>query len=55
VEGALTVTFGPLVSLERFQSPDNEAADAALEEVMLAVARLLPPPMRGDYAGRLTE
>jgi hypothetical protein len=50
VEGALTVTFGPPVSLERFQKAGSEAADAALEEVMLAVARLLPPSMRGDYA-----
>jgi len=54
VEGALTVTFGPPVSLQPFQKAGSEAADAALEEVMLAVARLLPPSMHGAYAGRVT-
>ena len=52
VEGALTVTFGPPVSLEPFQATSEEAADAALDDVMAAVARLLPPSMRGAYAGR---
>ena len=52
VGGALTVTFGPPVSLEPFQAAGEEAADAALDEVMLAVARLLPPSMHGAYAGR---
>jgi len=50
-EGALMVTFGPPVSLERFQAADHEAA-AALDEVMLAVARLLPASMHGAYAGQ---
>jgi 1-acyl-sn-glycerol-3-phosphate acyltransferase len=54
VEGALTVTFGRPVSLEPFQAADSEAADAALDEVMLAIARLLPPSMHGAYAGRAT-
>jgi hypothetical protein len=40
--------------LEPFQAAGSEAADAALEEVMLAVARLLPPSMHGAYAGRVT-
>jgi 1-acyl-sn-glycerol-3-phosphate acyltransferase len=52
VEGALTVTFGPPVSLEPLQAAGDEAADNALDEVMLAVARLLPPSMHGAYAGR---
>jgi 1-acyl-sn-glycerol-3-phosphate acyltransferase len=51
-DGALTVTFGPPVSLEPFRAAGDEAADAALDEVMLAVARLLPPSMHGAYAGR---
>jgi hypothetical protein len=51
-DGALTVTFGPPVSLEPFRAAGDEAADAALDEVMLAVARLLPPTMRGPYARR---
>jgi 1-acyl-sn-glycerol-3-phosphate acyltransferase len=55
VEGALTVTFGPPVSLEPFQTAGDEAADAARDEVMLAVAHLLPPPMRGAYAGRAED
>lgn len=54
VEGALTVTFGPPVSLEPFQTADGEATDAALDNVMLAIARLLPPSMHGAYAGRVT-
>jgi hypothetical protein len=49
VDGALTVTFGPALSLERFRAAGDEAADAALDEVMLAVARLLPPSMHGAY------
>lgn len=49
VDGALTVTFGPPVSLEPFQTADSETAEAALDEVMLALARLLPPSMRGAY------
>jgi 1-acyl-sn-glycerol-3-phosphate acyltransferase len=52
VEGALTVTFGPPVSLEPFQAAGDEAADTVLDEVMLAVARLLPSSMHGAYAGR---
>jgi len=52
VDGALTVTFGPPVSLDAFHAPGDEAADAALDEVMLAVARLLPASMHGAYAGR---
>jgi 1-acyl-sn-glycerol-3-phosphate acyltransferase len=55
VEGALTVTFGPPVSLEPFQAGEGEAADAALDEVMVAVARLLPLSMRGAYAGRVAK
>ena len=50
MEGALTVTFGPLVSLEPFHAVGDQAADAALDEVMLAIARLLPPSMHGAYA-----
>jgi len=50
VEGSLTVTFGPPVSLEPFQAAGDEAADAALDEAMLAVARLLPSSMHGVYA-----
>jgi len=52
VEGALTVTFGRPVSLEPFQAAGDEAANAALDEVMQAVARLLPHSMHGAYAGR---
>jgi hypothetical protein len=52
VEGALTVTFGPPVRLEPSQAARDEAADAALDAVMLAVARLLPPSMHGAYAAR---
>jgi 1-acyl-sn-glycerol-3-phosphate acyltransferase len=52
MEGALTVTFGPPVRLEPSQAAGDEAADAALDEVMLAVARLLPPSMHGAYARR---
>jgi len=55
VDGAFTVTFGPTVSLGPFQVAGDEAADAALDEVMLAVARLLPPSMRGAYAGRAED
>jgi len=55
VEGALTVTFGPPVSLEPLRDAGDEAADAALDEVMLAVARLLPPSMHGAYAGQAEE
>ena len=51
-EGALTVTFGPPVSLARFQVAGREAAAAALDDVMLAVARLLPASMQGTYAGQ---
>ena len=51
LDGALTVTFGPPLSLECFRAAGDEAADAALDEVMLAVARLLPPSMRGPYGG----
>lgn len=51
VEGALTVTFGPPVSLEPFQAAGDEAADTVLDQVMLAVARLLPSSMHGTYAG----
>jgi 1-acyl-sn-glycerol-3-phosphate acyltransferase len=52
VDGALTVTFGPPVSLEPFRGENDDAADAALDEVMLAVARLLPFSMHGAYADR---
>ena len=52
VEGTLAVTFGPPVSLEPFRLPSDEAADAAVDEVMLALARLLPPSMHGAYAGQ---
>jgi len=52
VEGALTVTFGPPVSPEGFRTASHESTAAALDEVMLAVARLLPPSMHGAYAGR---
>jgi hypothetical protein len=52
IDGALTVAFGPPVTLEPLQAASEEDADAALDEVMVAVARLLPPSMRGAYAGR---
>jgi len=52
VDGALTVTFGPPVTLEPFQAASEEDADAALDEVMVAVARLLPPSMHGAYANQ---
>ena len=51
VDGALTVTFGPPVSLESLGESGDEAPDAALDEVMRAVAGLLPSSMRGVYAG----
>ena len=49
IDGALTVTLGPPVSLRSFEAAGDEAADAALDKVMLAVACLLPPSMRGAY------
>lgn len=55
VEGALTVTFGPPVLLERFLHASPGDAPAALDAVMTAVARLLPPSMRGAYAGRVED
>jgi 1-acyl-sn-glycerol-3-phosphate acyltransferase len=55
VEGALTVTFGPPLGLEPFQTDDSEAADAAMDEVMLAIASLLPPSIHGAYAGRVKQ
>jgi hypothetical protein len=51
-DGALTVTFGPPVTLEPSQTAGDEAADTVLDALMLAVARLLPASMRGPYSGR---
>ena len=52
VDGALTVAFGPPVTLDPPQTAGDEAADTVLDALMLAVARLLPASMRGPYAGR---
>ena len=48
--GALTARFGPPFTLQRRGGRDGERdAEAITERVMLAVAALLPPGLRGAY------
>ncbi len=49
--GVLVASFGPPVILPTGRS--EEAALEARDEVMRAIARLLPPEMRGAYGERV--
>lgn len=50
MEGELTISFGPLFSVERPSGVSNEeAAEAACQQVMVAIGRLLPRELWGAY------
>jgi 1-acyl-sn-glycerol-3-phosphate acyltransferase len=53
-DGALTATFGRVFELDVVRAGDKNALDAAVStRVMVAVGRLLPPRMWGEYADEI--
>jgi len=55
-EGRLTVSFGPPFSIQVPRAADKGERDRlASQQVMVAIGRLLPPPLWGAYAPTIEE
>jgi hypothetical protein len=49
-EGVLVAKFGPPVPFQMGDGDEREQARRARDQAMMAIGRLLPPPMWGYYA-----